>query len=223
MSLEPLPPYFKRHYTSAELVADALVHGIAIVAGMVGFAALFFRLGEKGDAANAAAIGVYAAAFFLLFGFSCAYNLSPPSRVKWLLRRLDHAGIFLMISGTYTALLSQARPDALVAAMMACVWIASIGGAAIALLATPGRFDHVLLALYLTLGWAAMIGAPRLMATLPADVLYLMLAGGVVYSLGVPFHLWNSLKYQNAIWHGFVTVAAACQLAGVAKAVGHGG
>ncbi len=106
---EPLPHFFKRHYTPAELIADALVHGLAIVGGLIGFAMLFFRLGEKGDAENAAAIGVYAIAFFLLFGCSCAYNLSPPCRAKWLLRRLDHAAIFLMISGTYTALLSLTK------------------------------------------------------------------------------------------------------------------
>ena len=111
MSLEPLPHYFKRRYTPAELIADALVHGFAIVAGLVGFAMLFFRLGERGDAADAVALGVYALAFFLLFGCSCAYNLSPPCRAKWLLRRLDRAAIFLMISGTYTALLSLTNGD----------------------------------------------------------------------------------------------------------------
>ena len=100
--------------------------------------------------------------------------------------------------------------------------MASIGGAGIALLTTPGRFDRVMLALYFTLGWTAMAGAPSLTSTLPPETMRLTLAGGVLYSLGVPFHLWNSLKYQNAIWHGFVTVGTSCQLAGIVKAVGHG-
>ncbi|MCW2283949.1 hemolysin III [Rhodoblastus acidophilus] len=217
---DPLPHYFKRCYSPAELVADALVHGIAILAGFVGFAVLFFRLGEKGDAASAAAVGVYALAFFLLFGVSCAYNLSPPCRAKWLLRRLDRAAIFLMISGTYTALLSLTAQDVRIWPAVAWVWLASIGGAGFALLATPGRFDRAMLALYLTLGWGAMAGAPRLAAGLPPETMSLTLAGGVLYSVGVPFHLWNSLKYQNAIWHGFVTLATACQFAGIAKAVG---
>jgi hemolysin III len=221
---QPLPDYYKRHYSHAELIADALVHGFAIVVGLIGFAILFFRLGEKGNAADAAAIGVYAAAYFLLFGFSCAYNLSPPCRAKWLLRRLDHAAIFLMISGTYTALLSQTALDARTsAAVVACVYAACLGGAGVALLAKPGRFDRALLALYLALGWGAMLGAPRLLESLPPETVNLTLAGGVLFSLGVPFHLWNSLKFQNAIWHAFVTVATACQFAGIARAVGLGG
>jgi hemolysin III len=180
---------------------------------------LFFRLGQKGDAENTAAIGVYAIAFFVLFGCSCAYNLSPPSRAKWLLRRLDHAAIFLMISGTYTALLSLTK-DGGAWVLASCVWLVSLIGAGVALLAPPGRFDRLLLALYLALGWGALADAPRLTTSLPPETVILTVAGGVMYSLGVPFHLWNSLKFQSAIWHGFVAVASACQFAGIAKAVG---
>lgn len=216
---EPLPHFFKRHYTPAELIADALVHGLAIAGGLIGFAILFFRLGQKGDAENTAAIGVYAIAFFVLFGCSCAYNLSPPSRAKWLLRRLDHAAIFLMISGTYTALLSLTK-DGGAWVLASCVWLVSLIGAGVALLAPPGRFDRLLLALYLALGWGALADAPRLTTSLPPETVILTVAGGVMYSLGVPFHLWNSLKFQSAIWHGFVAVASACQFAGIAKAVG---
>ncbi|MCW2274346.1 hemolysin III family protein [Rhodoblastus acidophilus] len=216
---EPLPHFFKRHYTPAELIADALVHGLAIAGGLIGFAILFFRLGQKGDAENTAAIGVYAIAFFVLFGCSCAYNLSPPSRTKWLLRRLDHAAIFLMISGTYTALLSLTK-DGGAWVLASCVWLVSLIGAGVALLAPPGRFDRLLLALYLALGWGALADAPRLTTSLPPETVILTVAGGVMYSLGVPFHLWNSLKFQSAIWHGFVAVASACQFAGIAKAVG---
>ena len=223
MSLDALPHYYKRSYTPAELVADGLVHGLAILGGLVGFAALFFHLGENGDTAQLAALGVYATTFFLLFGFSCAYNLSPPCRTKWLLRRLDRAAIFLMMSGTYTALMMQTRGGGPIFPQVATIWAASIGGAGIALLAAPGRYDRVLLVFYLTLGWGAIIGAPGLMTSLPTQTRDLTLAGGVVCSLGVPFHLWNSLKFQNAIWHGFVTVGTAFQFAGIAKALGHGG
>jgi hemolysin III len=223
MSIEDCPPYFKRSYSPAELRADGCVHALAILGGLIGFAALFSDPGETGDLARVAALSVYALAFFLLFGFSCAYNLCPPRPAKWILRRFDHAAIFLMMSGAYTALVAQTMRGGEVLALLAAIWAASIGGAAVALLAAPGRFDRVLLALYFTIGWGAMLGAPGLMASLPAQTRDLTVAGGVVCSLGVPFHLWNSLKFQNAIWHGFVTVGTALQFAGIAFARGHGG
>jgi hemolysin III len=67
------------------------------------------------------------------------------------------------------------------------------------------------------------LGARDLAAGLPQETVFLIVAGGLFYSVGVLFHLWNSLKFQNAIWHSFVTVAAACQYAGIAEAVGRGG
>ena len=217
---EPLP-HSQRHYSLAETIADGVVHGVAILAGLVAFAVLFFRVGMKGDVSQAFAMGVYAAGFFVLFGVSCAYNLAPPSRIKWILRRFDHAAIFLMISGTYTALLSQAPRDAWAWSLALFVWTASLVGAAIAVF-LPGRFDRGLLALYLAIGWAGILSVPHLIECLPAETTVLTIVGGVVYSLGVPFHLWNSLKFQNAIWHVFVTIAAACQYVGIAHAIGHG-
>ena len=84
----------------------------------------------------------------------------------------------------------------------------------------PGRFDRVALFVYLGLGWAAIVAIKPLLSALPAATLALVAVGGALYSIGVAFHLWQSLKFQNAIWHACVTVAAACHFAGVLQAVG---
>ncbi len=223
MSLpEHFPRLFKRPYSPAELIADAVVHGVALVAGLIAFAVLFVRIARHGGTGDVLAMSVYAAGFFLLFGFSCAYNLTPPSHLKFHLRRLDHASIFFMISGTYTAILSQVPDRGLAWALAAFIWMASLAGAAIKI-RWPGRFDRAAIALYLALGWAGIVAFRPLSAELPAQSLILLLIGGLFYSLGVLFHVWNSLKFQSAIWHGFVTIAAACQVAGIAVAMGHGG
>ena len=120
------PRLFKRAYSHAELIADGFVHAVAIVAGLIAFAVLIGSVARQGDLSNALAMGVYAAGFFLLFGFSLAYNMTPPSRLKWLLRRFDHASIYLMIAGTYTALLSQLPNGALAWTLAAIVWIVSL-------------------------------------------------------------------------------------------------
>jgi hemolysin III len=214
------PRLFKRAYSHAELIADGFVHAVAIVAGLIAFAVLIGSVARQGDLSNALAMGVYAAGFFLLFGFSLAYNMTPPSHLKWLLRRFDHASIYLMIAGTYTALLSQLPNGALAWTLAAIVWIVSLGGAAVKIL-LPGRFDGAAIVVYLALGWVAVFAAKQLVAILPAPTMILLVVGGLFYSVGVLFYKWHSLKYQNAIWHSFVAIAAGCQYAGIAQAIGH--
>ena len=204
------------------MIADGFVHAVAIVAGLIAFAVLFVKVASRGDLSDGVAMAIYAAGFFLLFGFSCAYNMTPPSHLKWLLRRLDHASIYLMISGTYTALLSQLPDRRLAWTLAAIVWTVALGGAAVKLL-MPGKFDRAAIVVYLALGWVAIVAVRQLIAALPAETLILIVVGGLFYSVGVLFYRWDSLKFQNAIWHAFVTIAAGCQYAGIAQAFGHGG
>jgi hemolysin III len=208
-----------RSHSPGEIIADAAVHAIAIVAGVIGFAGLFQKIALRGAVGDGLAMAVYAAGFFLLFGFSCAYNMTPPSGAKAILRRFDHASIFLMIGGSYTALLSQARSSFGLVALAIVVWVAALAGASLKIF-LPGRFDGIAVRLYLALGWSALFAARPLIGALPIDTLALVLAGGLVYSIGVAFFLWESLKFQTAIWHAFVAVAAAIQVAGVLTAVG---
>jgi len=208
-----------RDYSDGEIVADGAVHAAALVAGVIGFSVLFQKVAMVGAYSDGVAMAVYAAGFFLLFGFSCAYNMAPPSAAKTLLRRFDHASIYLMIGGTYTALLSQARASFWTVALGAFVWTAALSGASVKLF-LPGRLDRFAVRLYLALGWSAVVAVKPLFASLPADTLVFVFFGGVLYSIGVAFHLWESLKYQNAIWHSCVTAAAACHFAGVFQAVG---
>ncbi len=215
----PEPVLTCRPHSHAELIADGAVHAAAIVAGVIGFAVLFQKIALQGDAGDGVAMAVYAAGFFLLFGFSCAYNMTPPSPAKAILRRFDHASIYLMIGGTYTAILSQARLSVGSVALAVAVWIAVIAGASLKLF-FPGRFERFSVRAYLALGWSAVFAIPPLASALPAGALALVVAGGLIYSAGVAFYLWESLKFQTAIWHAFVMVAAACQFVGVLEAIG---
>ncbi len=215
----PNPPRKYRDYSDGEIVADGAVHAAALVAGVIGFSVLFQKVTLRGATSDGVAMAIYAAGFFLLFGFSCAYNMTPPSRAKWLLRRFDHASIYLMIGGTYTALLSQAYFAFWTIALFATVWTGALGGASLKLI-LPGRFDRAAIGVYLVLGWSALIAVKPLVSALPPQTLAFVAIGGVLYSIGVAFHLWESLKYQNVIWHSCVTAAAACHFAGVFQAVG---
>ncbi len=208
-----------RDYSSGDLIADAAVHAAAIVAGIIGFSVLFQKIATQGAFGDGVAMAIYAAGFFLLFGFSCAYNMAPPSPAKSLLRRFDHAAIYLMIAGTYTALLSQAPISLWAVALVTFVWTGALAGAAVRLF-WPGRFERFGVIAYLVLGWSAAFAIKPLVAALPVETLALVVAGGALYTIGVVFHLWQNLKFQNAIWHACVSVAAGCHFFGVLGAVG---
>ncbi len=212
------PRLLKRPYSHGELIADAFVHAVAIIAGAIAFSVMFVRIDVLSRPSDGVAAAIYAASFFMLFGFSCAYNMAPPSPLKWLLRRFDHASIYLLIAGTYTAALSQMDDRVWGWTLIAIVWGAAIIGIALKL-ALPGRYDRASLVLYLAMGWVGVVAVKPLLAALPTPTMILIGVGGALYTIGVAFYRWHSLKYQNAIWHAFVAVAAGCQYAGIAYAM----
>ena len=215
---ESHPRLTKRAFTQGELIADGFIHAVAIIGGLIAFSTLFMILVMRGDIGRSLALGIYAAGFFLLFGFSLAYNMTPPSPLKWTLRKFDHSSIYLMIAGTYTALLVQMQDTTWAWILSAIVWGGSLGGIALKLL-LPGRFDRVSIAIYLMLGWVAVVAIKPLLMSLPSATLILVAVGGVMYSGGVIFYKWNSLKFQNALWHACVVAAAGCHFAGIAHAM----
>jgi hemolysin III len=200
-------------YTPAETLADAIVHASGLIFAVSGAAVFLLAIAGGVPAAAVAAVAVYLATLILSIAASALYNLWPVSRTKWLLRRLDHSAIYLLIAGTYTPFMVEMG----LGFMLAGVW--AIAGLGVGLkLLKPGRYDKLSIALYLALGWSGVAVWDRLTA-LPDNVLLLIFAGGLVYSLGVIFHLWESLRFQNAIWHAFVLVAAALHYVAVWTAV----
>lgn len=207
----------KRELSLGELLADGIVHALALVAGLIAFPLLLFHALLTTGSGTIAAVAVYAAGFFLMWGFSLAYNMTPPSALKWLLRRFDHSMIYVMIAGTYTALiphLAGAWPWVL----GAVVWSGAVLGILIKVV-LPGRYDRLSILAYVMLGWVGIIAIGPVSAALPSVSLWLLVAGGLTYLAGVGFYVWERLRFQNAIWHGFVAVAAGLHFAAVAVAL----
>ncbi|HXV01764.1 MAG TPA: hemolysin III family protein [Caulobacteraceae bacterium] len=206
------------HYPSPlEQIADRWVHVVGLTAGGVGGLTLLGLSLGLGHFRQLAAIGIYAACLMAMFLCSAAYNLASPAR-RPLLRRFDHAAIFLMIAGSYTPFTTQSLTGAWAIGMTSTVWILALAGAAGKLL-LPGLGRGFWVALYLALGWVAVIAVKPLLAGVSLAALVLLAAGGVVYSLGVIVYARPSLPYRRAIWHGFVFAAAAMQYAAVLTGV----
>ncbi len=95
--------------------------------------------------------------------------------------------------------------------LTAGVWCGALVGIALKLI-VPQRFGRPAILLYLAIGWSGILVFQTLAATLPPVTLWLILAGGIAYSAGIIFHLWDRLKFQNVVWHVFVVVGSTCHL-----------
>ena len=195
-------------YSRAEIIADGIVHVAGVVLGLAGAIALMILTIGASRGVQIASALVYIAALLAAFWLSAAYNMWPVSPVKWLLRRFDHAAIYLLIAGTYTPFLLHMKGTTSVGLLLG-VWAIAIVGIA-AKLFLPGRFDRLSVGLYLLLGWSGVIAYDTIFTALSGTTLALLAAGGALYTVGVIFHAWHSLRFQNAIWHAFVLAAALC-------------
>lgn len=203
-SLPAKPP---RHYpTPAAKCADLCVHVVGLTLALVGGSVLLALALGLDRPAKALSVGVYAACLLAMLGLSTAYNFAKAS---WrpLLRRFDHAGIFLMIAGSYTPFTTQVLSGGWAVWMTTAVWTVAIVGV-LGKLLMPGLARGVWVAVYLALGWVIVIALKPLIDAAPWAALVLLALGGTIYSTGVIFYLAKRLKFHRAIWHGHVVAAA---------------
>ena len=180
-------------YDRAEIIADGVVHVIGVCLGILGAVTIVvIAIGRQGT--EVVPILVYVMGLLLMLALSAAYNMWPVSPAKWVLRRFDHSAIYLLIAGTYTPFLAQTKNVLGSAGLGLGVWLSAAIGMALKL-ALPGRFDRLAIVLCLLLGWSGVIAYDTLASALPSASLWLLAIGGILYSLGVVFHIWRGLAF----------------------------
>ena len=201
----------RRRFSLAEVIADGVVHGVglAVALGLGTVLVVFAALGTARE--DLPAILLYLASLVTVLGVSLAFNLAPVSGFRRLMARLDQAAIFLLIAGTYTPFLAVLGGTPTAALMTVVVWGGALVGIALKLI-VPQRFGRLAILLYLGIGWSGILVFHTLAAILPPVTLWLVLAGGIAYSAGIVFHLWDKLKFQNVVWHVFVVAGSTCHL-----------
>jgi hemolysin III len=201
-------------YTAAELKADLAIHSTGTLAGVAAVIVLLDIMIRNHGNPHFAAILVYAVGLLAMLGFSAAYNLTRPSCWKEALRRCDHGAIFLMIAGTHTPFVVNIADASWRWGLMSTIWLIALTGLVIKL-AFPRRLERGSVLVYLSLGWIALIALQPLFARLAVSTISLLAAGGVLYTIGVAFHLWERLRFHNAIWHALVVIAAGAHYCAV--------
>lgn len=171
------------------------------------------------------AAAIYAVGLVALFGVSGSYHRLPWSPAwKRRMQRLDHATIFVMIAGSYTPLCLLVMDGWVAVTMLVVAWLGAAVGAVLAW--TEGRRSSVVRsALYIVLGWAALIAAPQLVTHLSATELVLIAVGGVLFTVGAvtlatrrPDPFPRVFGYHE-VWHTFVVAAVVCQFVAIASVI----
>jgi hemolysin III len=193
--------------------ADLIVHLAGLTLALFGGGLALGLAVSHGMLGKVAAVSIYALGLIAMLAFSLAYNFAKPS-LQPFLRRLDHAGIFLMIAASYTPFTTQALTGTWSIGMTTAVWaLAALGMAGKMFL--PGLGKAIWVILYLALGWMVVIAIKPMIEEVPAVAMWLLAAGGVVYSVGTIFYAAKGLKFRRAIWHGHVVAAAGLHYAAI--------
>ncbi len=207
------------HYPNrVEHAADLGVHLVGLAGAVIGGGVLFYWALAKGGASVAIATALYALCLMVMLACSATYNLTRPSPHRRMLRRMDEAAIFLMIAGSYTPFLVRLYEPPWSGINIGIVWAIAVAGAAGKMLA-PQISDRAWCAVYIAFGWLAVALIGPFATEMPLNVIVLLAAGGLVYTVGVLFYLAHALPFRRAIWHGFVIVGAGLHFAAVATGV----
>lgn len=204
--------------TPAERAADNAVHVIGVLTSVAACAALLTYSSVARDGATTAILAIYALAMTAVFLISAAYHLADAPRVRAVLRRLDHAAIFVKIAGTYTPFAALAIGGGWGVGLLGAVWGVAAVGVPLKLFA-PARLERIAVWLYLAQGWMIIVAIGPLMDAVPPETLGLIVAGGLVYTAGVGFFLAERLPFNVAIWHLFVLVGSSLMFAAVVSGV----
>jgi len=207
-------------YTIGERVADGSIHVVGVAASLTAATALIIFAIQWLPTPSAVASTIYGLALVAVFACSAAYHLISRGRprLKSILRRCDHAAIYLKIAATYTPFALVSMGGATGFTLLGGVWAIALLGA-VAKLLWPARFVRTFYVLGLALGWSGVLVIQSLAAAVSPTVLALLAAGGGLYTIGLVFLLSERLRYHNAIWHAFVLAASGCHFVAVVDAM----
>lgn len=201
-------------YSLREEIANSVTHGFTAVAGIVALVLLVVVAARTHDPWRIVAVSIYGASLVLLFAMSALYHAFTGPRVKGVFRRLDHTAIFLLIAGTYTPIVLVAARGAVGWTLFVAIWTLALGGILFELFFLD-RFKWLTVAIYLGMGWLAVLGGRTLWNALSAPALTWLAIGGLIYTLGVVFYTCKRLPFNHAVWHLFVVGGSVCHFVGI--------
>jgi hemolysin III len=197
-----------------EWLADVVVHAVGLALAAIGCVLLIATAASSGSPKLTVALVIYSAGLLAMLACSTLYNANTNQKLAALFERFDLSAIFVMIAGSYTPFMLGKLDGPMAWTVLGVVWVVALAGVAMNLLARWNA-PRVYIALYLILGWAVLAVLDQLISNLSPVGMTLLAAGGILYTVGVIFHVNKKLPFNSAIWHGFVIAAASCHFAAI--------
>lgn len=207
---------FCSFYSKGEEIFNAVSH---IVGGAFGLAVwITLTVFSYPSATDIIATSVFAASIVILYTMSALYHFLPSGRAKGVFRIFDHCTIFLLIAGTYTPYCMIALNGTALGLITFIVeWVCAVAGIIMNAVAMNKKaVKRISMALYLIMGWLAVLGFGKLYGMISAVSLCLLIAGGIVYTAGIVFYAYGKrVRYFHSVWHLFDIAGTALQFASV--------
>jgi hemolysin III len=205
-----------RHPSLGEEIANSVSHGAGLVATLALTPFLVLAAVQRGGVSEIVGASVFAGSMAVLYLASTLYHALPRNRAKRLFRIIDHSAIFLLIAGTYTPFTLGALRGPWGWTLLAVVW--SLAALGIVLKSVSGiRYPRLSTALYVGMGWLAIVAIRPLWQHLPVAGWLWLLAGGLAYTGGVVFYAAERVRYGHFVWHLFVLMGSACHAVAVLR------
>lgn len=211
--------WHKPFYSPREEIANSITHAIGVALSIAGLTALVILAAIYGDVWRIISFSIYGSSLILLYLASTLYHSFQHPRVKAVLRKFDHASIYILIAGTYTPyLLVSLRGTAVGWTFFALVWGMAAAGVVWKMFFL-GKLEVIATIIYILMGWMCVLVFKQMMAAIPTPGVIMLVTGGVIYTLGVIFYAWEKLPYNHAIWHLFVLGGSICHFFSIATLV----
>jgi hemolysin III len=209
------PALPRRTQSSGEELANSISHGLGLAGAMVGSPILLLAAFRHGSVLFLVGTIVFIMTIVLLYLGSMLYHAWPHTHAKSVLQILDHSAIFLLIAGTYTPFALGPLRGFWGWTMLGIIWALAAFGALVKVKRGADRHRKFAIALYLGMGWLALVFLRPLALAVPVSAVLWLVAGGIAYTAGVLFFVNKRLRYAHFVWHLFVLTGTSCHFAAV--------
>ncbi|TGK87726.1 hemolysin III family protein [Leptospira noumeaensis] len=198
-------------YSIGHEIANAVTHGIGGGLSIAGLSLLLTMAVLYGNVWHVVSSAIYGATLIILYLASTLYHAIYHTATKRIFKVIDHASIYLLIAGTYTpfTLVSLREHSEWGWTLFLIIWALAFIGVLLLLL-FPGKYSGARVVVYILMGWLAIFVVKDIRTAIGLGGISWLVAGGLSYTFGVIFYLWDSLPFNHAIWHLFVLSGSLC-------------
>jgi hemolysin III len=189
--------------TKAEEIGNATTHGMGAILSVVAITLLIVSASGQNDQLKLISGIVFGCTLLLMYVSSTIYHSMTDPKIKHLFRILDHSSIYLLIAGSYTPFMLVTLKGPWGWTLFTVIWSLAFAGVLFKLFFVH-KFELLSTIIYLAMGWMALIVIKPICQLLPLGGLLCVIAGGLCYTVGVIFYVWERLKFSHVLWHLFV-------------------